>query len=66
MFSESFPNPGCLMLATATGNVTAAPLPCAGRSTPSVACVVQPGSTGFQKVFFGNEEIAIPVASRSV
>ena len=38
----------------------------AGRRTPSVACVVQPGSSGFQKVFFGNEEIAIPVASRSV
>lgn len=31
-----------------------------------MACVVQPGSSGFQKVFFGNEEIAIPVASRSV
>ena len=30
-----------------------------------MACVVQPGSSGFQKVFFGNEEIAIPVASRS-
>jgi hypothetical protein len=38
----------------------------AGRRTPSVACVVQPGSSGFQKVFFGNEEIAIPVASRLV
>lgn len=33
-----------------------------GRSTPSVACIVQPGSNGgFQKVFFGDEEIAIPV-----
>mmetsp|Transcript_7913 Transcript_7913/g.23314 ORF Transcript_7913/g.23314 Transcript_7913/m.23314 type:complete len:617 (-) Transcript_7913:2254-4104(-) len=34
-----------------------------GRPTPSVACVVQPGAAGFQKVFFGNEEIAIPVAA---
>ncbi len=34
----------------------------AGRPTPSVACVVQPGSAGgFQKVFFGREEVAIPV-----
>lgn len=33
-----------------------------GRTTPSVACIVQPGSNGgFQKVFFGDEEIAIPV-----
>ena len=39
---------------------------CAGRPTPSVACVVQPGvSGGFQKVFFGREEIAIPLRSRS-
>ena len=34
----------------------------AGRETPSVACVVQPGNPGgFQKVFFGREEVAIPV-----
>eukprot|EP00884_Botryococcus_braunii_P007180 jgi/Botrbrau1/16463/Bobra.0142s0058.1 len=33
-----------------------------GRETPSVACVVQPGNPGgFQKVFFGSEEVAIPV-----
>mmetsp|Transcript_2124 Transcript_2124/g.5387 ORF Transcript_2124/g.5387 Transcript_2124/m.5387 type:complete len:610 (-) Transcript_2124:434-2263(-) len=33
-----------------------------GRTTPSIACVVQPGSTGgFQKLFFGKTEIAIPV-----
>ncbi|GFR40214.1 hypothetical protein Agub_g780 [Astrephomene gubernaculifera] len=33
-----------------------------GRTTPSVAAIVQPGSSGgFQKVFFGREEIAIPV-----
>ncbi|GBF97148.1 ATP-citrate lyase B [Raphidocelis subcapitata] len=32
-----------------------------GRATPSVACIVQPGSSGFQKLFFGSEEIAIPV-----
>lgn len=33
-----------------------------GRTTPSVACIVQPGSSGgFQKLFFGSEEIAIPV-----
>lgn len=38
-----------------------------GRSTPSVACIVQPGSNGgFQKVFFGDEEIAIPVYGRYV
>lgn len=37
----------------------------AGRPTPSVACIVQPGSNGgFQKVFFGDEEIAIPVYGR--
>ena len=37
----------------------------AGRPTPSIACVVQPGvSGGFQKVFFGREEIAIPLSSR--
>ena len=37
----------------------------AGRSTPSVACIIQPGSTGgFQKLFFGSEEIAIPVYGR--
>ncbi len=35
----------------------------AGRSIPSVACVVQPGNPGgFQKVFFGREEVAIPVS----
>lgn len=38
--------------------------PPAGRKTPSVACIVQPGSTGFQKLFFGSEEIAIPVYPR--
>ncbi|KAL6778097.1 ACLB1 [Auxenochlorella protothecoides x Auxenochlorella symbiontica] len=32
-----------------------------GRTLPSVACIVQPGSQGgFQKVFFGAEEVAIP------
>lgn len=37
----------------------------AGRPTPSVACIVQPGSNGgFQKLFFGKEEIAIPVYGR--
>lgn len=34
-----------------------------GRATPSVAAIVQPGSSGFQKLFFGREEIAIPMAS---
>jgi len=39
-------------------------LPAAGRKTPSVAVIVQPGSGGgFQKLFFGQEEIAIPQAS---
>lgn len=32
-----------------------------------MACIVQPGSNGgFQKVFFGDEEIAIPVYGRCV
>lgn len=31
-----------------------------GRTTPSVACVVHPGAHGFQKLFFGLEETAIP------
>lgn len=36
----------------------------AGRTTPSVAVIVQPGSQGgFQKLFFGQEEIAIPQVS---
>ena len=35
----------------------------AGRTIPSVAAIVQPGahSGGFQKLFFGREEIAIPL-----
>lgn len=32
-----------------------------GRPTPSVACIVQPGSSGFQKLFFGKVEVAIPM-----
>ncbi|CAI0466974.1 unnamed protein product [Linum tenue] len=32
-----------------------------GRETPSVAGIINPGSEGFQKLFFGQEEIAIPV-----
>ncbi|CAM6089071.1 unnamed protein product [Calypogeia fissa] len=32
-----------------------------GRELPSVAGVINPGSDGFQKLFFGQEEIAIPV-----
>ena len=37
----------------------------AGREIPSIACVVQPGNNGgFQKLFFGREEIAIPVQGR--
>ncbi|EMS54311.1 putative ATP-citrate synthase [Triticum urartu] len=39
-------------------------LPCLaseGRETPSVAGIINPGSDGFQKLFFGQEEIAIPV-----
>ncbi|CAL9064771.1 unnamed protein product [Musa banksii] len=35
-----------------------------GVETPSVAGIVNPGSEGFQKLFFGQEEIAIPVHSR--
>lgn len=38
-------------------------LPCAtGRTTPSVAAIVQPGASrgSFQKLFFGREEVAIP------
>ncbi|KAJ1692053.1 hypothetical protein LUZ63_008751 [Rhynchospora breviuscula] len=34
-----------------------------GRDTPSVAGIINPGSEGFQKLFFGQEEIAIPVHS---
>ncbi|KAL9248669.1 ATP-citrate synthase beta chain protein 1-like protein [Drosera capensis] len=34
-----------------------------GRETPSVAGIVNPGAEGFQKLFFGQEEIAIPVHS---
>ncbi|KAH9302641.1 hypothetical protein KI387_014224, partial [Taxus chinensis] len=33
------------------------------RETPSVAGIINPGSEGFQKLFFGQEEIAIPVHS---
>ncbi|XP_054820159.1 ATP-citrate synthase beta chain protein 1-like [Prosopis cineraria] len=32
-----------------------------GRETPSVAAIINPGSEGFQKLFFGQEEISIPV-----
>ncbi|EFJ06573.1 hypothetical protein SELMODRAFT_162315 [Selaginella moellendorffii] len=32
-----------------------------GREIPSVAGIVNPGSDGFQKLFFGQEEIAVPV-----
>lgn len=38
----------------------------AGRETPSVAGIINPGSEGFQKLFFGQEEIAIPVHSTYV
>ncbi|GFZ09084.1 ATP citrate lyase subunit B 2 [Actinidia rufa] len=34
-----------------------------GRETPSVAGIINPGSEGFQKLFFGQEEIAVPVHS---
>ena len=34
-----------------------------GRETPSVAGIINPGSEGFQKLFFGQEEMAIPVHS---
>jgi len=37
-----------------------------GRETPSVAGIINPGSEGFQKLFFGQEEIAIPVHSTYV
>lgn len=32
-----------------------------GRETPSVAGIINPGSQGFQKIFFGQKEILIPV-----
>ncbi|GBG75748.1 hypothetical protein CBR_g20994 [Chara braunii] len=32
-----------------------------GRTTPSVAGIVNPGADGFHKLFFGQEEIAVPV-----
>ncbi|CAN6543482.1 unnamed protein product [Malus baccata var. baccata] len=34
-----------------------------GRETPSVAGIINPGFEGFQKLFFGQEEITIPVHS---
>ncbi|XP_062108796.1 ATP-citrate synthase beta chain protein 2-like [Humulus lupulus] len=34
-----------------------------GRETPSVAGIINPGAEGFQKLFFGQQEIAIPVHS---
>ena len=35
---------------------------CAERATPSLACIVHPGSSeSHQKLFFGREEVAIPV-----
>nr|CAD1833215.1 unnamed protein product [Ananas comosus var. bracteatus] len=34
-----------------------------GRESPSIAGIINPGSEGFQKLFFGQEEIAIPVHS---
>ncbi|KAG0478328.1 hypothetical protein HPP92_013047 [Vanilla planifolia] len=34
-----------------------------GRESPSVAGIINPGSEGFQKLFFGQEEIAIPIHS---
>jgi len=37
-----------------------------GRETPSVAGIINPGGDGFQKLFFGQEEIAIPVHSAYV
>lgn len=37
-----------------------------GRETPSVAGIINPGAEGFQKLFFGQEEIAIPVHSTYV
>ncbi|KAD5802910.1 hypothetical protein E3N88_14270 [Mikania micrantha] len=36
------------------------------RETPSVAGIINPGSEGFQELFFGQEEIAIPVHSTYV
>lgn len=38
-------------------------IPFLGRETPSVAGIINPGAEGFQKLFFGQEEIAIPVHS---
>jgi hypothetical protein len=38
----------------------------AGREIPSVAGIINPGSEGFQKLFFGQEEIAVPVHGRYV
>jgi hypothetical protein len=37
-----------------------------GREIPSVAGIINPGSEGFQKLFFGQEEIAVPVHGRYV
>jgi len=32
-----------------------------GRGTPSIAGILDPGSDGFEKLFFGDEEFAITV-----
>ncbi|XP_062076243.1 ATP-citrate synthase beta chain protein 2-like [Humulus lupulus] len=34
-----------------------------GRETPSFVGIINPGAEGFQKLFFGQEEKAIPVHS---
>ncbi|KAF5197934.1 Atp-citrate synthase beta chain protein [Thalictrum thalictroides] len=34
-----------------------------GREKPSVAGIINPGAEGFQNLFFGQEEIPIPVHS---
>lgn len=48
-------------------SLTTAPLSCIGRTTPSIACVVTPGAKGgFHRLFFGSEEIAVPVRGRWV
>ena len=53
-----------IILSSVLGTFTVFCVCSAGRSTPSVAGIITPGSDGFQKLFFGQEEIAVPVHAR--
>jgi ATP citrate (pro-S)-lyase len=58
-------HPACMALNPGARAPSSPLVHTAGRATPSVGCVVVPGSSGgFQKLFFGKEEIAIPSYGR--